>query len=148
MNLLPLLIGIVLIGSFNKQNKKQTGFDLSQIISNPDVLSLLPDIAKFFDKNATEEDKNTALMSLLANPVVFEIMQKFSKKNQEPAPEQQEKQQQNKDENSRQKQNDGNKTQQTFSDESKEFFAPIKDVADNQISKKLYSLYDNWYIKK
>ena len=78
MNLLPLLIGIVLIGSFNKQNKKQTGFDLSQIISNPDVLSLLPDIAKFFDKNATEEDKNTALMSLLANPVVFEIMQKIN----------------------------------------------------------------------
>lgn len=153
MNLLPLLLGFVLIGSFKKHSEKQNGFDLSQILSNPDIVSLLPSVAKLFDKTATEEDKNTAMMALLTNPVVFEIMQKFAGKNQNETQEnnsQQNEQQTNKEEKPEQKQDEykPQEKQQTFSDESKEFFAPIKDVADKQISKKLYALYDNWYIKK
>ena len=106
-----------------------------------------------FDKTATEEDKNTAMMALLTNPVIFEIMQKFAGKNQNETQEnnsQQKEQQTNKEEKTEQKQDEykPQEKQQTFSDESKEFFAPIKDVADKQISKKLYALYDNWYIKK
>lgn len=153
MNLLPLLLGFVLIGSFKKHSEKQNGFDLSQILSNPDIVSLLPSVAKLFDKTATEEDKNTAMMALLTNPVVFEIMQKFAGKNQNETQEnnsQQKEEQTNKEEKTEQKQDEykPQEKQQTFSDESKEFFAPIKDVADKQISKKLYALYDNWYIKK
>lgn len=153
MNLLPLLLGFVLIGSFKKHSEKQNAFDLSQILSNPDIVSLLPSVAKLFDKTATEEDKNTAMMALLTNPVVFEIMQKFAGKNQNETQEnnsQQKEQQTNKEEKTEQKQDEykPQEKQQTFSDESKEFFAPIKDVADKQISKKLYALYDNWYIKK
>lgn len=153
MNLLPLLLGFVLIGSFKKHSEKQNAFDLSQILSNPDIVSLLPSVAKLFDKTATEEDKNTAMMALLTNPVVFEIMQKFAGKNQNETQEnnsQQKEEQTNKEEKTEQKQDEykPQEKQQTFSDESKEFFAPIKDVADKQISKKLYALYDNWYIKK
>lgn len=153
MNLLPLLLGFVLIGSFKKHSEKQNAFDLSQILSNPDIVSLLPSVAKLFDKTATEEDKNTAMMALLTNPVIFEIMQKFAGKNQNETQEnnsQQKEQQTNKEEKTEQKQDEykPQEKQQTFSDESKEFFAPIKDVADKQISKKLYALYDNWYIKK
>ncbi len=153
MNLLPLLLGFVLIGSFKKHGEKQNGFDLSQILSNPDIVSLLPNVAKLFDKTATEEDKNTAMMALLTNPVIFEIVQKFAGKNQNETQEnntQQKEQQPSKEETTRQKQDEckPHEKQQTFSDESKEFFAPIKDVADKQISKKLYALYDNWYVTK
>ena len=84
-------------------------------------------------------------MTLLTNPVIFEIVQKFANKNQN---EEQKNNQQNNDEKNQQQQEDNNEKQQTFSDESKEFFAPISEVADKQISKKLSSLYDNWYIKK
>ncbi len=153
MNLLPLLLGFVLIGNFKKQGEKQNGFDLSQILSNPDLVSLLPNVAKLFDKTATEEEKNTAMMAMLTNPVIFEIVQKFAGKNQNDSQQnndaQQKEQQTDKQEQNKQKQDEcQTQKQQTFSDESKEFFAPIKDVADKQISKKLYALYDNWYIKK
>ena len=153
MNLLPLLLGFFLIGSFKKQGEKQNDFDLSQILSNPDVVSLLPNLAKLFDKNSTDQDKNTAIMTLLTNPVIFEIVQKFTGKNQNETQQQNDETQKQEDKKQEEsvKQKDCNeeyKKQQTFSDESKEFFAPIKDVADKQISKKLYSLYDNWYIKK
>lgn len=136
MNLLPLLLGFVLLGSFNKRNKQQA-FDLSQILSNPDVTNLLPHVAKLFDKNATEEDKNFAMINLLTNPAVFEIMQKFSTTQQKP-------EQQN-DDSTKEKEDE---PKQDFSAESQEFFAPIQEVADKQISKKLYALYDNWYVKK
>ena len=153
MNLLPLLLGFVLIGSFKKHGEKQNGFDLSQILSNPDIVFLLPNVAKLFDKTATEEDKNTAMMALLTNPVIFEIVQKFAGKNQNETQESnnsQKEQQASTEEQTRQKQDEckQQEKQQTFSDESKEFFAPIKDVADKQISKKLYALYDNWYVTK
>ncbi|MBQ9714919.1 MAG: hypothetical protein IJV77_00760 [Clostridia bacterium] len=143
MNFLPLLIGCVLLGSFGRQNKKQDGFDLSSLLSNQDVVSLLPHLAKVFDNNATQEDKNLAIMNLLTNPAIFEIVQKFATKQ----PEQQDKQKQNTDDKPQAEQKQ-DKTEQNFSAESQEFFAPIKDVADKQISKKLYSLYDNWYTKK
>jgi len=151
MNLLPLLLGFVLLGNFNKQTKKENGFDLSQILSNPDLVSLLPTVAKLFDKTSTDEDKNLAIMTLLTNPVIFEIVQKFAGKNQNETPQQNSEPQNEKNEKPKDKQNEcnqKNEKQQTFSDESKEFFAPIKDVADKQISKKLYALYDNWYVKK
>ena len=143
MNFLPLLIGCVLLGSFGRQNKKQDSFDLSSLLSNQDVVSLLPHLAKVFDNNATQEDKNLAIMNLLTNPAIFEIVQKFATKQ----PEQQDKEKQNTDDKSQAEQKQ-DKTEQNFSAESQEFFAPIKDVADKQISKKLYSLYDNWYTKK
>ena len=143
MNLLPLLLGFVLFGTFNKRDKQQA-FDLSQILSNPDIANLLPHVAKLFDKTANEEDKNFAIMNLLTNPAIFEIMQKFSTTQQKTT-------QQN-DDNTKEtvdlsKEND-NQPKQEFSDESKEFFAPIQEVAGKQISKKLYALYDNWYVKK
>ena len=163
MNLLPLLIGFVLLGSFNKQDKKQA-FDLSQILSNPDLTNLLPHIAKLLDKSADEQDKNLAIMNLLTNPAIFEIVQKFATKQQ---PQQDKNQQNNQEDNSKnnetpsqnqtvqnqeqtvdQTNNQNTQNQQTFSAESQEFFAPIQEVADKQISKKLYALYDNWYVKK
>ena len=152
MNLLPLLLGFVLLGTFNKQNKKENAFDLSQILSNPDLVSLLPNVAKLFDKTATDEDKNLAIMTLLTNPVIFEIVQKFATKNQNSyeqnnQPQNEEKTEQKQEEHHN-KQEEKNEKQQTFSEESKEFFSPISDVADKQISKKLYALYDNWYVKK
>ena len=151
MNLLPLLLGFVLLGNFNKQNKK-LNFDLLQILSNPDLAGLLPHVAKLIDKNSTEEDKNFAMMNLLTNPAIFEIMQKFTNKQEQPHQDEtnqtnQESDMQNEPE---QTQNKPEQTQseQSFSAESQEFFAPIKDVADKQISQKLYALYDNWYVKK
>ena len=151
MNLLPLLLGFALLGSFNKQDKKQA-FDLSQILSNPDLANLLPHLAKLLDKNAGDEDKNFAIMNLLTNPAIFEIMQKFVTK---PTQNQQEKTQtseQKEDPKQEQKDKQINKETmpepQPFSAESQEFFAPIQEVADKQISKKLYALYDNWYVKK
>ena len=144
MNFLPLLIGCVLLGSFGRQNKKQDGFDLSSLLSNQDVVSLLPHLAKLFDNNATEEDKNLAIMNLLTNPAIFEIVQKFAIK--QPKQEKNKEKQNTDDQNQTEQKQD--ETEQNFSAESQEFFAPIKDVADKQISKKLYSLYDNWYTKK
>ena len=44
--------------------------------------------------------------------------------------------------------NENNEIQKDFSQESKDFFKPIENVAGAEISQKLYSLYDNWYIKK
>ena len=155
MNLLPLLLGFALLGSFNKQDKKQA-FDLSQILSNPDLANLLPHLAKLLDKNARDEDKNFAIMNLLTNPAIFEIMQKFVTKPTQNQPQPDEEKPQQNEQNDTQKQeeytnhtnNENSQNQQPFSTESQEFFAPIQDVADKQISKKLYALYDNWYIKK
>ena len=158
MNLLPLLLGFLLLGKVNKQDKKQA-FDLSQILSNPDVANLLPHVAKLLDKNAGDDDKNFAIMNLLTNPAIFEIVQKFATR-QTPNQQQEEKTQtekqaenihkteQNKEENIEQTNLNNTQKTQTFSAESQEFFAPIQEVADKQISKKLYALYDNWYVKK
>ena len=150
MNLLPLLLGFALLGSFNKQNKQQA-FDLSQILSNPDLANLLPHIAKLFDKNAKEEDKNFAIMNLLTNPAIFEIVQKFVAKNPEKntaQPQQNQSQENQSQENQQQEHHEQANDNTNFSVESQEFFAPIQEVADKQISKKLYALYDNWYVKK
>ena len=158
MNLLPLLLGFALIGSINKKDKKQA-FDLSQILSNPDIANLLPHIAKLLDKSANDEDKNFAMMNLLTNPAIFDIIQKFAtRQTQTDTQTQQENQTENsknnqtneqkQEQNSCQKDDTNTQSKESFSAESQEFFAPIQEVADKQISKKLYTLYDNWYVKK
>ena len=131
-----------------------------QILSNPDLAGLLPHVAKLIDKNSTEEDKNFAMMNLLTNPAIFEIMQKFTTKQEQPDldktnennPKQDNDFSQKQDNEYDQKQDEikpeQTQNEQPFSAESQEFFAPIKDVADKHISQKLYALYDNWYIKK
>lgn len=143
MNLLPILLGLIMFSGFNKKDKNKQSVgglnlgDLSGILSNPDAIGLLPHVTKLFDKNASEEDKNAAMMALMTNPAVFEIMQKFTSK---------------KDDGQDVAQDFGENSQQEnsteFSAESKEFFKPVENVAGVEISQKLYKLYDNWYIKK
>ncbi len=176
MNLLPILLGFMLFSGFNKKNKDaQFGGlnlgDLSGILSNPDLIGLLPHITKLFDKNACEEDKNAAMMALMTNPAMFEIIQKFTAKGDRPqdtaqdfgnfGDKAQEQPTDGKDGYSAESKefyscnrannekdakhtvyNDG------YSAESKEFFKPVENVAGIEISQKLYKLYDNWYIKK
>lgn len=163
MNLLPLLIGLMLMNGFKKdKNKKQGGLgslgDLGGIFSNPDAMALIPHITKLFDNGASEEDKNAAMMALMTNPAVFELVQKFmTKKTDGQATEQ------NDGQPDDAPKGDGGKSvfetgngmdgdaafdAEAFSAESKEFFKPVENVAGVEISQKLYGLYDNWYIKK
>jgi len=148
MNLLPLLLGFVLLGTAKSKDKKN-GIDLSSLLSNQDALTLLPHVAKLFDKSATEDDKNSAVINLMSNPIIFELMQKFfvnqpSQEDKQPSNENQDKQTHSEPKN----ENENNEIQKDFSQESKDFFKPIENVAGAEISQKLYSLYDNWYIKK
>ena len=103
----------------------------------------MPHITKLFDKNACEEDKNAAMMALMTNPAMFEIIQKFTAKGDRPQ------------DTAQDFGNFGDKAQEQptdgkdgYSAESKEFFKPVENVAGIEISQKLYKLYDNWYIKK
>ena len=146
MNLLPIVLGFLALSGLNKKKSGGTKSSLNDImgmLSNSDMMSLLPHIAKFADKNATEEEKNQAMMQLMTNPAVFELMQKFTSKSENKTnDEQTEEKAADKQENA------PFEEKQNFSQESRDFFSPVEKVAGVEISSKLYGLYDNWYIKK
>lgn len=144
MNLLPLLLGFLLIKGFGKKDAPKGGADsLGSLFSNPDAMSMLPHVAKLFDSSATEQEKNDAMMALMTNPAVFDLVSKFTsrdksgdeKHSSEPTDEKPDAPK-------------GGKSDDGFSGESREFFRPVEKVAGVEISSKLYKLYDNWYIKK
>lgn len=134
MDLLPLALGFLLLNGLGKKNNDKTA-DLGNIFSNADAMSLIPQVGKLLDKNATQDEKNTAMTSLLTNPAVFDIMSKLAPKEQKQEP-------------ANEPPRPAEEKQKEFSSESRDFFRPVEKVAGVEISHKLYGLYDNWYIKK
>ncbi len=68
----------------------------------------------------TNQNGDFSWQTLLSNPAIIEMVQQAMQ----------------------------NFTQKPREPTSKEFFKPIEKVAGNEISQKLYEIYDNWYIKK
>lgn len=145
MNPLPLLLGFMLIKGLGKKDKDSGDGGLGSLLGNPDAMAMLPHVTKLFDSAATEQEKNDAVMALMTNPAVFDIVSRFTvkndggksgKNNNDDAPA---------DETAK---NAGETGKREYSDESKEFFRPVEKVAGAEISGKLYKLYDNWYVKK
>ena len=90
--------------------------------------SLLSCVEKLTDKNADGNDKTGALLQMMTNPQVAGFAEKlFAKK-----------------ENLK---NDEGYDFGKPSEASKNFFRPIDNVADAEVKHKLYSFYDNWYVK-
>lgn len=137
MNPLPLLLGFMLIKGLGKKDKDSGDGGLGSLLGNPDAMAMLPHVTKLFDSAATEQEKNDAVMALMTNPAVFDIVSRFAAKN---------------DGGKSGKNNDdapaGETEKREYSDESREFFRPVEKVAGAEISGKLYKLYDNWYVKK
>ncbi len=113
--------------------------DLSSLtgLLNDDTRSLLDCVGKLSDKNVSKEDRTGALFQMVTNPAVMNLAGNLFGGGQEGKA----------DNNGGTAENsEGYRFKETYSDESKEFFRPIKDVADEEIKQKLYWFYDNWYL--
>lgn len=158
MNLLPLALGF-LAWQFLKKNGNGTNSALGglngigNLLNNPDALGMLTSFGKLSDKKATTAEKTSALIELLSSPAILEVAKSLFK-NYAPASgsdkadnRQSEEKKTGAGKKSSPISEDDFKTEEA-TDESKQFFKPVETVAGVEISKKLYHLYDNWYLKK
>ena len=80
MNPLPLLLGFMLIKGLGKKDKDSGDGGLGSLLGNPDAMAMLPHVTKLFDSAATVQEKNDAVMALMTNPAVFDIVSRFAAK--------------------------------------------------------------------
>lgn len=132
MNLSWLALALVAMQLLNcpKDKPKKTP-NLTEFLSD-DTKSMLDCFGKLTSSDTT--DKLSAIMQALSNPVVMNVAQSFFSTPQ-------------KDEPTGEFTNDEGYTFEKPSQEAKEFFHPIEHIADPEVKNKLYTLYDNWYLK-
>lgn len=150
MNLLPLALGFLAWQFFGKKNKESSvlGGGIGKLLSNPDAIGMLTSFAKLSDKTTTTAEKTSALIEMLSSPVIFEVAKSLFKSAAETAASTSA----NTSTATKETADNIKKAPENFSatdisDESKQFFKPVETVAGVEISKKLYHLYDNWYLK-
>ncbi|MEG2027247.1 MAG: hypothetical protein RR062_05960 [Clostridia bacterium] len=124
------------LSSFSKATSGKLNLTtILELLSNPIVLKVLGGIlgSKFggFDGGSKDEDKQSATKE-----------EKVKEKPISPTSKSQ-----NSQENEVRIEKDQPFASEDFTQESKDFFAPVKDIAGVQVSQELYKLYDNWYIK-
>lgn len=140
LSLLALaLIAFQVLGNAQNANREKKKPDLTEFLSD-DTKSILNCVDKLSAKNS--DDKLGAIIQMLSNPAVMNLAQTFFSPQSFG--------------NSSKPQ--GDKQEQTFTNDegyafdtpspvAKEFFKPIEHIADPEVKNKLYSFYDNWYVK-
>lgn len=132
MNLSWLALALVAMQLLNcPKDKQRKSPNLTEFLSD-DTKSMLDCFGKITSNNTT--DKLGAIMQALSNPVVMNVAQSMFSKSQENEPQ-------------GEFANDEGYAFDKPSQEAKEFFRPIEHIADPEVKNKLYSLYDNWYLK-
>ena len=133
-----LLAGMYLLSGNNKKQSPDMS-DLGSLL-NDDARSVMDSVGKLSNPSATKEERTGALLQMVTNPAVMGLAEKFfggSKSSQE-------KQQEKNDEDIN---SEGYNLGQ-YSQESREFFRPVENVAGKEVAHKLYSLYDNRYPRR
>lgn len=138
MNLSTIAIALLawqLLSNNGKQQGKSAGSPLENISQfvNDDTKSILDCVGKLSDKNSTQEDKTGAIFQMMTNPAVMNMASSLFKKTEE--------------KQSDPIVNDEGYKFETPSEQSRDFFKPIDNIADAEIKHKLYWFYDNWYVK-
>ncbi|MEG1706598.1 MAG: hypothetical protein RR086_03360 [Clostridia bacterium] len=147
MNILYLVLFFVVFKMFNGGDKNTS--DTKSSFDSLSSLGILgdngKDIINSINKlNDPQSNKQNVILEIITNPAVFSLAQEmfFHKKNTKTEDNESDKGSAER----RDTPNSKPQEEQGFSEESKEFFKPITNVAGKEISEKLYSLYDNWYI--
>lgn len=134
MNLSWLALALVAIQLINcqKDKPKNSPPNLTEFLSE-DTKSMLDCFDKLTSNNTT--DKLGTIMQALSNPVLMNVAQSFFS------------QQPQEEKRSDEFTNDEGYAFEKPSQEAQEFFQPIEHIADPEVKNKLYTLYDNWYLK-
>lgn len=134
MNLSWLALALVAMQLLNSQNNKPKPSkpDLTDFLSD-DTKNLVDCLGKLTSDNT--EDKLGAIMQAVTNPTVISVAQSIFSKPETPP-----------------KENETFANHEGYafkspSHEAQEFFKPIEHIADPEVKNKLYTLYDNWYLK-
>lgn len=138
MNLSTIAIALLawqLLSTNGEQHSKSNASPLdniSQFVSE-DTKSILDCVGKLSDKNCSQEDKTGALFQMMTNPTLMNMASSLFNKTEEPKNEP--------------IVNDEGYKFETPSQQSRDFFKPIDNIADAEVKHKLYWFYDNWYVK-
>jgi len=134
--------------------KSSKGSDNLQSFLSDDAKNIFDCVGKISNKDCSQSDKTGALLNLVTNPTVMGVVDKIFAKTTEQSDSQNTGQNGNQQSTQQQQncttkpfQNAEGYTFNTPSEQSTQFFAPINGIADNEVKHKLYSAFDNWYIK-
>lgn len=134
MNLSWLALALVAMQLLSSQNTKSQPPkpDLTEFLSD-DTKNMIDCLGKLSSPDGG--DKLGAIMQALSNPTVMNVAQSIfssgTKKEEKDAP----------------FTNDEGYEFEKPSPEAEEFFRPIEHIADPEVKNKLYTLYNNWYLK-
>lgn len=119
-----------------------------------DAKNIFDCVGKISNRHCSQSDKTGALLNLVTNPTVMGVVDKiFAKPTQQGNTHSTQQQgsppytQQDTSCTTKAFQNEEGYTFNTPSELSTQFFAPINGIADNEVKHKLYTAFDNWYIK-
>lgn len=109
---------------------------------NDEMKTVIQGAEMLTNKNATNDERMSAIIGLMSNPTVMSFAEGFfGKRNEE--------KQETQEEQGRGEQSFSNEEGYEFerpSQASQEFFRPIEKIADPEVKSKLYWFYDNWYL--
>lgn len=135
-NVALLLLAWQLLSGNMAQKSKTPPAGLTDLLSE-DTRNMIDCVGKLSSKDCSREDKTGAILQMLSNPAVMNLANSLF--TQTSAPQQQPAAQENV--------NSEGYRFETPSEETRQFFRPIDNIADAEIKHKLYWFYDNWYIK-
>lgn len=134
--------------------KNSPSVNLSDFLSD-DTKNIIDCVDKLSSRQCSQEDKTSAILQMMTNPAVMNIANNlFTKANTQTngnndatVKENTCDDAQSNVSNQTANTNDEGYQFATPSDDSREFFRPIDNIADTEIKHKLYWFYDNWYVK-
>lgn len=146
-----ILLACHLMSSNSKPPKTQQSppMDWTGFLSE-DTKNIINCVGTLSNEKCSQEDRTGAIFQMLSNPAIMNLASNlFGNFGAATAPDKKE------------NDTDGVKNQHTSrddvnsegfrfdtpSDDSREFFRPIDNIADSEIKHKLYWFYDNWYVK-
>ena len=133
MNFSTLAMVLLAWQLLSKPQQQQNPADYLSQFLNDDSKNLMDCVTKLSSKSATQQDKTGAIFQMMTNPAVMDLAQNlFGKKSAD---------------QSTPTTNDEGFAFETPSQNAKEFFSPIDNIADMEVKNKLYWFYDNWYVK-
>lgn len=128
--------------------------NLSDFLSD-DTKNMIDCVDKLSSKQCSQQDKTGAILQMMTNPAVINLASNlFAGINTQTNGDNGKNAQQNANcseksditNNSTDTNSEGYRFE-TPSNDSREFFRPIDNIADTEIKHKLYWFYDNWYVK-
>lgn len=115
--------------------------DLAQFFSD-ETNNVIDCVGKLSSEKSSDDDKMGALFQIVSSPAVMNLVGNlFPGDKDKKTPEQNASYAA-----SEELVNEEGYRFRTPSEESREFFRPIDNIADSEVKSKLYSFFDNWYI--